>query len=122
MLNSSYKGTYVNRFPSPVDAPGASVTINVCKTPAPPAPFAPAPFPTTSWNTYEANKQAVSQELKTKLQQLHMKITGLCGSNPTQVHKALDEYAHTVGKLHFVAAPVAVKLEGKSVIATKTTP
>lgn len=108
MLNSSYKGRYVSRFPSPVDAPSARVSVDVCKVPAPPAPFVPVPYPTTAWGTAAANKQAASQELKRKLQTLHTKITALCGGDATQVHKVLDDYADTVSKLHATMAPAEV--------------
>jgi hypothetical protein len=95
-----------------------AMTVDVCKVPAPPAPFAPAPFPTptTAWGTSAASKQAVSQQLKTRLQGLHVRITAMCGSDATLVHKALDEYVDAVSKLHVVMGPpMNVKVEGTAV-------
>jgi len=117
VVNSTYKGRYVGGFPSPVDAPGVPVSVNVCKVPAPPAPFVPAPLPNLAmaWGTSGANKQAVSQELKIKLQGLHAKITGMCGVDATAVHKALDEYVDAVSKLHVVIMGPPVKVEGTAV-------
>jgi hypothetical protein len=69
-----------------------------------------------SWGTSAANKQAVTSQLRTNLQSLHMTINGMCGADATQVHKALDQHADTVIKLHFATAPMDVKVEGSQVV------
>jgi hypothetical protein len=123
VVNSSYQGRYISRFPSVVDGPGMPVSIDVCKIPAPPAPFVPVPYPTMSWGTADANKQAVSQGLKSKLQTLHTQIGFMCegksvtrmsSDDSTSLHKLLDEYADTVGKLHYMKWSTDVKVGAES--------
>ena len=125
LVNSNYNGRFVTKFPSPVDGAGMACSVDVCKVPAPPAPFVPVPYPTptTAWGTSAASKQVVPRQLKTRLQSLHGQISALCGGDPTAVHKALDEYADVVSKLHvhsaqFVRGSSNVKMEGASVMQT----
>jgi hypothetical protein len=96
-----------------------ALSVDVCKVPAPPAPFVPVPYPTptTAWGTSAASKQAVTLQLKTRLHSLHGRIAAMCGcSDATAVHKALDEYVDAVSKLHVIMGPpVNVKVEGKAV-------
>ena len=41
-----------------------------------------------------------------------MKLTSMCGSDPSAVHKVLDDYADAVSKLHVAMSPSYVKVEG----------
>ena len=81
VLASMHKGQTVTAFP------------DVCKTPSPGGPV-PIPYPNIANAT--ASRQARGQQLRGKLQNLHMQIASLPSGDPTRWHRLLDEYVlHT---------------------------
>jgi hypothetical protein len=70
---------------------------NVCKTPAPPAPFAPAPLPNTGSSRRPAGAAPSSTiklgQSRTKMNATHQKLQALAaGASPQQWQDLLEEY------------------------------
>jgi len=104
---STYKGGAVAAFP------------DVCKTPAPPAPQVPAPYPNIgSSQTGRASKSVVGskqpvaaktasqQDLVKSLDELHGTIKSMQTQDASAWHEAVDNY---------VMAVAAVYMSGKKV-------
>ncbi|MFL6564019.1 MAG: PAAR-like domain-containing protein [Burkholderiales bacterium] len=81
---SGYQGASVGAFP------------DVCRTPAP----GPVSIPYTNLANPAATKQARSQQLRGKLQTLHMQIASLPSGDPTRWHRLLDEYVVVTAELY----------------------
>jgi len=72
---------------------------DVCLTPkGAPAPFVPTPYPNVASAT--ASKQVRGQQLRAKLQQLHLQIGTLPTGDPMRWHKLLDEYVARTAELY----------------------
>jgi hypothetical protein len=85
---SGYQGASVAAFP------------DVCKTPTPGGPV-PVPYPNLANPANPAaTKQVRSQQLRSKLQTLHMQIGSLPSGDPTRWHRMLDEYVVLTAALY----------------------
>jgi len=84
-LRSAHHGQSVAAFP------------DVCKTPSPGGPV-PIPYPNLA--NPAASKQVRSQQLRSKLQTLHMQIGSLPSGDPTRWHLLLDEYVVLTAELY----------------------
>lgn len=73
---------------------------DVCLTPQAggPSPFVPIPYPNIASPT--ASKGVRGQQLRAKLQHLHMQIGMLPTGDPMRWHKLLDEYVARTAELY----------------------
>ena len=77
-----------------------AVFPDVCKTPTSGGPV-PVPYPNLASSANPAaTRQARSQQLRSKLQTLHLQIGSLPSGDPTRWHRMLDEYVVLTAELY----------------------
>jgi hypothetical protein len=82
---SGHQGSALSAFP------------DVCRMPGGAGPV-PIPYPNIA--NAAASKQARGQQLRGKLQHLHMQIASLPSGDPTRWHRTLDEYVVLTAELY----------------------